>query len=187
MPVRKRKRREPTHDWQEIQQAMLWPEQETYEQLRPIILFGETAAQRARETGASERTLHSQATLFEQEGMASVFPKPHPPSPEPGRSLPPEMCQMIVNLKAEYPDFSLREISTICFLHFGRKFSHHTVQRVLADGPKPTVTGRRYPPMLTLKTPTNDGEPLSICTRKAGHIPPSVPIYKPLVIECTRC
>jgi hypothetical protein len=78
--------------------------------------------------------------------MRSLFHKERPPSPEPGRSLPPEMCQLIVNLKAEYPGFSLREISTICFLRFGRKLSHHTVQRVLVDGPKPTVTGRRYPP-----------------------------------------
>jgi hypothetical protein len=146
MPTRKRKRRERTHDWQEIQQATLWPEQEVYERLRPILLFGETAAERAKETGASERTLHHQAQLFEQEGMASLFHKEQPPPPPPGHSLPPEMCQLIVNLKAEYPGFSLREISTICFLRFGRKLSHHTVQRVLADGPEVTVTERRYPP-----------------------------------------
>lgn len=153
MPSRKRNRREPTQNWQDIQQATLWPEQEVYERLRPIVLFGETAAKRAKETGASERTLHYQAALFEQEGMASLFPKPHPPSPDPGRSLPPQMCQLIVNLKAEYPDFSLREISTICFLRFGRKLSHHTVQRVLADGPKPTVTERRYPPYAQIEDP----------------------------------
>ena len=64
MPARKRKRRERTHDWQEIQQATLWPEQEVYERLRPIVLFGETAAERAKETGASERTLHYQARRF---------------------------------------------------------------------------------------------------------------------------
>ena len=146
MPARKRKRRSRTHDWQEIQQATLWPEQEVYERLRPIVLFGETAAERAKETGASERTLHYQANLFEQEGMASLFHKEHPTDPQPGRSLPPEICQLIVNLKAEYPGFSLHEISTICFLRFGRKLSHHTVQRVLADGPEPTVSTQRYPP-----------------------------------------
>jgi len=43
MPVRKRKRRERIHDWQEIQQQTLWPEQDQYERLRPIVLFGETA------------------------------------------------------------------------------------------------------------------------------------------------
>jgi putative transposase len=153
MPARKRKRRERTHDWHEIQQATLWPEQEAYERLRPIVLFGETAAERAKETGASERTLHYQARRFEQEGMASLFPKPPSEPLAPGLKLPSEMCQLIVNLKAEYPGFSLREISTICYLRFGRKLSHHTVQRVLADGPKPTVTSRRYPPYAQMADP----------------------------------
>jgi hypothetical protein len=40
MPARKRKRREPTHDWQEIQQATLWPEQEAYERLRLLSFLG---------------------------------------------------------------------------------------------------------------------------------------------------
>ncbi len=153
MPARKRKRRERTHEWQEIQHATLWPEQEAYERLRPIVLFGETAAERAKETGASERTLHYQARLFEQEGMASLFHKERSMEREPGRSLPPETCQLIVNLKSEYPGFSLREISTICFLRFGRKLSHHTVQRVLADGPQPTVSTRRYPPYAQIADP----------------------------------
>ena len=108
MPAHKRKRRERTHEWQDIQQTTLWPEQEVYERLRPIVLFGKTAASRARETGASERTLHQQARLFEQEGMASLFHKARTTERESGRSLPPDMCQMIVNLKAEYSGFSLR-------------------------------------------------------------------------------
>jgi putative transposase len=153
MPARKRKRRERTPDWHEIQQATLWPEQEVYERLRPLVLFGETAAERAKETGASERTLHYQARRFEQEGMASLFPKQRSEPLPPGPKLPPEMCQVIVNLKAEYPGFSLREISTICYLRFGRKLSHHTVQRVLADGPKPTVTARSYPPYAQIADP----------------------------------
>ena len=127
MPKRKRQRRERTHDWQEIQQYTLWPEQTAYELLRPIVLFGETAAERAKETGASERTLHYQSDQFERYGMVSLFHQPRPPSSEPGRSLPPEMCQLIVNLKSEYPGFSLHEISTICFVRFGRKLSHQYV------------------------------------------------------------
>ena len=64
------------------------------------------------------------------------------------------MCQLIVNLKAkEYSGFSLREISTICFLQFGRKLSHHTVQRVLAEGSQPTVTTRRYRPYAQIADP----------------------------------
>jgi len=153
MPAHKRKRRERTHEWQDIEQATLWPEQEVYERLRPIVLFGETAASRVRETGASERTLHHQAKLFEQEGMASLFHKAPATEQEPGRSLPPEMCQIIVNLKAEYPGFSLREIATICFLRFDRRLSHHTIQRVVADGPQPTVSTRRYPPYAQIADP----------------------------------
>ncbi len=146
MPGRKRQRREPTHDWQEIEQLMIWPEQEVYERLRPVILFGQTAAERAKETGASERTLHYQAKLFEQEGMASLFPKERSPAAETGRSLPEEMRQLIVNLKFEHPGFTPHEIATICFLHFERRPSDHTVKRVLAEGPEPSISGRRYPP-----------------------------------------
>ena len=186
MPARKRNRRERTHEWQDIQQATLWPEQEVYERLRPIVLFGETAASRARETGASERTLHQQARLFEQEGMASLFHKARTTGRESGRSLPPDMCQMIVNLKAEYSGFSLREISTIC------------TPRILTGSFRTTPSNgcwrmghsQQFPhdaihPMPRLQIPTRDGEPLSICMRKAGHILPSVPICKRLVIECT--
>jgi len=61
-------------------------------------------------------------------------------------TLPPDMRQLIVDLKAEYPDFHPHEIATICFLRFGRKPSHHTIQRVLADGPSPSILTRRFPP-----------------------------------------
>jgi hypothetical protein len=52
----------------------VFPEQEWYEKLRPMLLFGQTAASRAKETGTSERTLHYKADQFEQEGMVSLFP-----------------------------------------------------------------------------------------------------------------
>lgn len=100
MPRRRRKRREPTHNWQEIQQQSLWPEQEQYEQLRPMLLFGETSAERAKETATSERTLRYQADQFEQYGMISLFPSEHTPTPvEPGRNLPPEMCLIFQRLE----------------------------------------------------------------------------------------
>lgn len=42
--------REHTEDWQTIQQYTIWPEQTAYELLRPIVLFGDPATQRAKET-----------------------------------------------------------------------------------------------------------------------------------------
>lgn len=153
VPRIKRERRERTHDWQEIQQLPLFPEQKLYEKIRTVVLFGETPAERAKEIGESERTVRYQADQFDQHGMASLFPKKSTPSPDKGRSLPPDMRQLIVDLKAEYPSFRPHEIARICFLRFGRKPSDHTVQRVLADGPKPSVTTRRYPPYAQIADP----------------------------------
>jgi predicted nucleotidyltransferase len=45
MPAHKRKRRERTHEWQDIQQATLWPEQEVYERLRPKSRLGNIPTQ----------------------------------------------------------------------------------------------------------------------------------------------
>jgi len=153
VPRIKRERRERTQDWQHIQQYTIWPEQQLYEKIRPVVLFGETAAARAKEIGASERTLHYQADQFDQHGMVSLFSKKPVPSPDKGRSLPPDMRQLIVDLKAEYPSFHHHEMARICFLRFGRKPSDHTIQRVLADGPKPSVTTRRYPPYAQIVDP----------------------------------
>jgi hypothetical protein len=125
VPRRRRERRARTHDWQAIQQQTLWPEQEQYERLRPIVLFGETAASRAKETGVSERTLHYQADQFERFGMVSLFPKAPALAADPGQRLPPELLQLIVDLKAEHPAFRPHEIARICYVRFGRKPSDH--------------------------------------------------------------
>lgn len=154
MPRRRRERREPTHDWQEIKPQTLWPEQEQYEKLRPMLLFGQMAISRAKETGGSPRTLHYQADQFEQYGMVSLFPNERASTPtEPGRNLPPEMRLLIVDLKAEHPGFTPHEIATICFLRFERRPSDHTVKRVIASDPKPPVTKRRYPPYAQIADP----------------------------------
>jgi hypothetical protein len=49
MPSPKRNRRERTDEWAKIQQWTLWPEQGLYEQIRPLVLFHETAGERAKE------------------------------------------------------------------------------------------------------------------------------------------
>src|SRR5947209_1523371 len=147
MPASKRPRRERTDDWQKIQQYTLWPEQKAYELLRPVVLFNESTAERAAETGTAERSMYRKVAHFEEQGMGSPFAKEESNhEPDKSRSLPPDMRQLIVDLKAEHPGFRPNEIATICFLRFGRRPSHHTVQRVLADGPRPSITTRRFPP-----------------------------------------
>ena len=65
MPKLARRRTPPTEDWQQQQLSLRWPEQVAYELIRPIVLFGRSPAQRARETGRSRRTLHRKAARFD--------------------------------------------------------------------------------------------------------------------------
>ncbi len=140
-----RERRERTDNWELIQQWCRHPEQRLYESIRPITLFGIPPAERAQEVGLAESTLRRTADTFDSLGMASLFRPTKQQREDHHRSLPAPMRQLIVDLKAEYPDFSLREIADICYVQFDRRPSHNTVKQVLADGPPPSRTTRQYP------------------------------------------
>ena len=113
MGAPKRGRSDPTDDWQQLRLRVRFPEQETYELLRPIVLFGQTAAERADATGFSERTLARKADHFDAEGMASLFATTGP-AVDDRRRLPADIRHRILTLKAEYPAFRPHEIATIC-------------------------------------------------------------------------
>ena len=66
--VRKRPRVEPTDDWKQLKLLFGWPEQVRYEELRPLVLFGSSVAERAIEIKAAERTLYRRMDRFETEG-----------------------------------------------------------------------------------------------------------------------
>src|SRR5690242_5931386 len=127
MPKRARVPSQPTDEWAQLRLRFTEPAQERYELLRPVLLFGQSAPQRARETGVPERTVYRHAQRFETRGMASLVPAGRELEP----ALPAAMRQAILELKAEYPGFHLRELASICAIRFGRCPSHHTVQRVL--------------------------------------------------------
>jgi len=146
MPKAKRERRERTDNYHLLLQWCRTPEQRLYEGIRPITLFGVPPAERAQETGLAESTLRRAAAAFDTHGMISLFCPTKAQREDHHRSLPVPMRQLIVDLKAEYPDFTLGEITTICAIQFdGRHPSHHTVQEVLADGPQPSRTTRQFP------------------------------------------
>jgi putative transposase len=144
MPATSRPRHEPTDDWAQLRLLVTSPEQAVYELLRPIVLFGQSARARARETGAPERTVRRKAARFVAVGMRSLFEPDIPPAPD-RRMLPLGIRRAIVALKAEYPPFSLREIATICRECFDRPVGHHTVARVLRQEPVPLRPSRRFP------------------------------------------
>ncbi len=158
MPAPKRPRSVPTHEWGQIRPRILWPEQELYEQIRPMLLFGQTAGERAKETNAAQRTLARKADEFERSGMASLFAREKPTEPpeaerESARFLPKEMRQLIVDLHAELPTMSWREIAEICYIRTGRKPSHHSVKQVIATSPPSSLKARRYQPWEMIPDP----------------------------------
>lgn len=133
---------------------MLAPSVANYELIRPVVLFGRPAPERARETGAPARTIYRQAERFDEHGMASLFTAPSTAQRADDRRLPPPpVRQLIVDLRAEHPGFHPNEIATICYVQYGRRPRPHTVQRVLAEGPPPSRTGRRYPPYHAITDP----------------------------------
>ena len=139
---RRRRRVEPTEDWGQLKLLCGWPEQVEYEEIRPLVLFGSSVAERAEETGTAERTLYRKANRFETEGIESLFAS----QAARRRRLPPSIRRLIVDLKAEHPPFSLNEIAKICYARFGRAPSRHTVKKVLQEEPAPLRMIRRYPP-----------------------------------------
>ena len=148
---RRRRRVEPTDDWEQLELLTRWPEQRDYELIRPIVLFGGSASERAAETGvASERTLFRRVAAFEAEGMESLFGSEHALG---HRRLPPGICRLIVDLKAEHPPLNPNEIATVCYVRFGRRPDPKTIKKVLADEPAPLRMMRRFPPYHEIEEP----------------------------------
>jgi transposase/transposase-like protein len=147
-----RSRPQPSGDWAQLRLLVTSPEQATYELLRPLVLFGQPVRERARETGVAERTLRRKVARFAAIGMHSLFAPELSAMPD-RRALPLGIRKAIVELKAEYPPLSLRQIATICAHRFDRPVSHHTVKQVLAIEPLPLHPPRRLPRYRDLADP----------------------------------
>ncbi len=151
MGNRKRRRRgvEPTDEWEQIELLCWWPEQLAYEEIRPLVLFGLPVAERAERTGSSERTLYRRISRFELEGVGSLFAT----AGAERRALPPAMRRFVVDLNAEHPPMRPYEISTVCYVRFGRRPDYRTVEWVLAEEPMPLRLVRRFPPYREIAEP----------------------------------
>jgi len=154
MPGPKRERRERTHEWEQIQQRTLWPEQQLYEAIRPLLLFGETAGEREKEIDVPRRTLARKADEFEKHGMRSLFASEEQGGArETPNTLPEEIRQLIVDLHFELPSMSWREIAEVCYIRYGRRPHHKHVKRIATSGPSPSLQARRYQPWHTIPDP----------------------------------
>lgn len=165
MGASKRRKSEPTHDWQLLLPLFEWPEQERYEEIRPLVLFDVSVAERAQEVGTSASTLYRRLDRFAEEGMGSLFDAPTAKR----KRLPSDVRRLIVDLKAEYPAFNLNEIANVVRAAFGRKPDVRSVERVLSEEPVPLKIVRNYPPYHEAgRTPGRPGPPSWNCASTAG-------------------
>src|SRR5688572_19823614 len=109
MANRRRARIIPTEYWPELQPLLLFPDQEAYEVIRPVVLFGFTPLERSQETGVSARTIYRKAQHFEQHGLPGLLEAEERADSK--RLLPQPIRRAIVQLKAEYPAFSAHELA----------------------------------------------------------------------------
>src|SRR4051794_27010811 len=142
MASRKRALLEPTDDWEQLQFQLDWLEQQRYELIRPVVVFGSAPVERAEQTGVSARTIYRRVERFDQLGMQSLLEAE--PS-EDNRQLPQVIRQAIVQLKVEYPAFRPNELATICEVRFERRPSPHTIKKILATEPRLAEVVRRFP------------------------------------------
>ena len=109
MPSHQRRPMEPTEDWQQLSVRFTWPEQASYELIRPVVLLGRTPAERAQEAGAAVRTIYCKAHRFDMLGMTGLFPE------EPvrdARVLLPHIRHAILELKAQHAALRPYELAT---------------------------------------------------------------------------
>jgi putative transposase len=144
---RRRKKAGPTDDyWQELLPLFEWQEQERYEELRPLVLFGASVPERSKETGTSERTLYRRVERFERDGMLSLFGTDPAAERANRQGLEPAIRRMIVDLKAEHPALNNNEIKNIVYVRTGRRLGDHTAARVLAEEVVPLKLSRLFEP-----------------------------------------
>ena len=94
----RRRKAQPTDEWQELLPLFERPEQQAYEELRPLVLFGSPVAERARETGTLERTMYRRVERFERDGVLSLFATDPATARARRRGLEPSVRRMIVEL-----------------------------------------------------------------------------------------
>ena len=124
MARHKRAQLAPTDDWHQLQFQLDWPEQQRYELIRPVVVFGSPPVERAQQTGVSARTIYRKVSRFDELGMQSLF---EAEPVEDRRALPPAIRQAILQLAAEYPDFHAHGTGhhLRCPLQPSSKSSHH--------------------------------------------------------------
>jgi putative transposase len=86
MPLKPRQTVTHTDNINQIVLLVDSPPQERYEGLRPVVLFGQSAAERVRQLGAPKRTFYCRVERFDLLGMRSLFDPDPLATPRPTRA-----------------------------------------------------------------------------------------------------
>ena len=135
-----------------LQLQFIDPTQRDYEIIRPLVLFGDTAAERSRQTGVERTVVGDKARRFVLGGMAgssrSAAPRTREPQ-EPG--LPRSDCRVYrVFETALSPHPSCAKLNASYWHKFGFKTNHHTLRRFLAPYETPIQLELRSDHLLLL-------------------------------------
>jgi hypothetical protein len=118
-------------DFAWIRMECVDPLQYAYELIRPIVLFGETAAERRRQTGVDRTVIGDKARRFVTDGMSALADGRSQSAASEGPIYPEAIAGYILYLKQLYPPIHLREIERILARKFAYQTNHHTLKRLL--------------------------------------------------------
>jgi len=125
-----------------VQAQCLWPEQELYELVRPVVLHRQTLKDRAKETEVSPKTLSRHVDRFVQLGLPGLVASAQ--REDDARLLPQAIRDFLLERKAEYAALTSFELATLASVRFDRTVSYRTVERTLQRYPLPSGVARRY-------------------------------------------
>jgi len=118
-------------EFEQIRLQFVDPLQHDYEVIRPIVLFGETAAERSRQTGMERTTVGDKARRFVLDGMEGLRERRTEARGPQEPGYPEAIAGYIIYLKQLYPPIHWRDIERILLRKFGYKTTHHTLKRFL--------------------------------------------------------
>ncbi len=118
-------------EFEQIRLQLIDPLQHDYEVIRPIVLFGDTAAERSRQTGVDRTVVGEKSRRFVLEGMEGLRDRRTQARDLQEPVYPEAIAGYIVYLKQLYPPIHLREIERILQRKFGHTTNHHTLKRFL--------------------------------------------------------
>jgi len=136
-------------DFEQLRIHFIDPIQHDYEVIRPVVVFGETAAERSRQTGVDRTIVGEKARRFVTNGMSALGDGRTGNTGRKGHVYPDTVAASILYVKQLYPPIHLREIARILLRKFGYTTNHHTLKAFLTSTSMPLQLALEFPTFST--------------------------------------